>query len=125
MAHMAGARKARVLVVVGAVMTLGFSVVGFLWLNRAPDLDPVPFGERSEITATGSGTATIFTSTGQGVPPACQATTRDGREVVLGEPGRYQQLEGMESSYGFTTTSGTTYTVGCGNPGQTGRFAVA
>jgi hypothetical protein len=31
----------------------------------------------------------------------------------------------MESSYGFTTTSGTTYTVSCGEPGQGGRFAVA
>jgi hypothetical protein len=44
---------------------------------------------------------------------------------VLGEPQRYQQAEGMESSYGFTATSGTTYTVSCEGPGQVGRFAVA
>jgi hypothetical protein len=31
----------------------------------------------------------------------------------------------MESSYGFTTSSGVTYTVDCGSPGQTGGFAVA
>ena len=125
MSSMTKPRKAWVLIIVGAVMTLGSGVTGFVWLNRVPDLHPVSFGERLELTATGSGTVTIFTSTGQSSAPTCRVTTHDGGEVVLGEPHRYQQSEGMESSYGFTGTSGTTYTVSCESPGQIGRFAVA
>ena len=111
-------------IIAGAVIMLGTAAVGFRWLNRVPELDPVPFGEQTQVTATGSGGATIFTPTGQAVTPACQAV-RDGRPVVLTPPRRYQQSAGLESSYGFTTTSGVTYTVGCGNPGQLGQFAVA
>lgn len=120
----ARSHKAVILMIIGAVMTLGSAVTGFVWLNLAPKLDPVPFGEQSQLTATRSGTATIFSPTGQSAAPPCTATTPDGAEVVLGEPERYLQLEGMESSYGFPTSSGSTYTVTCGDPGQVGRFAV-
>jgi hypothetical protein len=119
-----GSRTAVILMIVGAVMTLGSAVMGFVWLNLAPELDPVPFGEQSQVTATRSGSATIFSPTGQSAAPPCTATTADGAEVGLGEPERYLQLEGMESSYGFPTSAGSTYTVTCGGPGQVGRFAV-
>jgi hypothetical protein len=125
MASRSGSPTAWGLIIIGAVITLGSGVIGVVWLNRMPDLHPVPFGEQAQITASGSGGATIFTSTGQAATPACQATTPDGRPLVLGEPQRYQQSARMESIYGFTTTSGTTYTVSCGDPGQAGQFAVA
>jgi hypothetical protein len=118
-------RMAWVLVIVGALMALGSGAVGFLWLNRVPDMHPVPYGEQSEFTATGSGAVTIFTSTGQSTAPTCRITTRDGRNVAVGEAERYQQAEGLDSTYGFTATPGTTYTISCGSPGQLGRFAGA
>jgi hypothetical protein len=116
--------RAVILMVIGAVITLGSAVTGFVWLNLAPELDPVPFGEQAQLTATRSGTATIFSPTGQSAAPPCTATTPDGAQVVLGEPARYLQLEGMESTYGFTTSAGSTYTVTCGSRGQAGRFAL-
>ena len=125
MSSMQRLRMAWVLVSVGALMAVGSGAAGFLWLNRVPDLHPVPYGEQSEFTATGSGAVTIFTSTGQSTAPACRVTTRDGRNVAVGEAERYQQAEGMESTYGFTATPGTTYTVSYGSPGQLGSFAVA
>jgi hypothetical protein len=69
--------------------------------------------------------ATIFTSTGQAVAPRCRVTTQDGSVALLGNPERYQQSGGMESTYSFATTARTTYTVICGDPGETGQFAVA
>jgi hypothetical protein len=113
-----------ILLILGAVMTLGSAVLGFVWLNRVPDLQTVAFGEPTQFTATGTA-ATIFTPTGLSTAPPCDVTTPDGVALELGEPERYQQSAGMESSYGFTASSGMTYTVGCGSPGQTGRFAVA
>ena len=116
--------KAWALVIVGAVILLGSGALGFVWLNRTPDLHPVPFGERATITASHPDTATIFTTSGLTAAASCRVT-QDSGAVALGEPGRYQQFEGMESTYVFTTTRGATYTVSCGQPGQSGRFAVA
>jgi hypothetical protein len=48
------------LISVGAVITLGSGVIGFVWLNRLPDLHPVSFGEQTQVTATSSAEATIF-----------------------------------------------------------------
>ena len=45
--------------------------------------------------------------------------------MILGAPTRYLQSAAMESSQGFTTTVGTTYTVVCGDAGEPGQFAVA
>jgi hypothetical protein len=115
----------KALIVAGAVITLGSAVTGLLWLNRVPAIHPVPFSEEVQITASGSDEVSIFTPTGQATVPACEVTTQDARQVVLTEPQRYQQSAGLESSYGFTITSGTAYTVSCGEPGQGGQFAVA
>lgn len=118
-------RQGRALMIAGMGAALGSGVVGFVWLSRAPELRPVPFGEQVEITATGAGAVSVFTPTGRATAPQCRAATQDGRNVTLGESRRYQQAEGMESSYGFTTESGLTYRVSCGDPGEAGRFAVA
>jgi hypothetical protein len=112
------------LIVVGAVIVLGSGVLGFIWLNHMPELHPVPFGEHAAITATRSGAATIFTTAGQATVPSCLVTTEHGAALALGKPARFQQSEGLESTYGFTTTSGRTYTVSCSIPGEGGRFAV-
>ena len=84
----------------------------------------MPFAEPVQITAT-TDEATIFTSTGLSVTPTCGVTAQDRTDVMLDDPQRYLQSEGMESSHGFTTDVGTTYTVWCGEPGQPGQFAVA
>jgi hypothetical protein len=121
----AGSRIAWTLIVIGALITLGSGAAGFVWLNRVPDFDAVPFGEQTQITATDSGPATIYTSTGLDTTPVCVATSSDGEEVVLDGPQRYQQAGEMESSYGFTAAPGLTYTVTCGDAHQSGRFGVA
>jgi hypothetical protein len=116
--------SARLLVVAGAVTTLASAVVGYLWLHHTPALQAVDFGQRVQITATKSASATIFASTGLSRPPSCEVTSGNGEAVTVGEAERYHQGGGLESAFGFPVTSGTTYTVAC-SATETGRFAVA
>ena len=58
-----------VLIVAGAVTTVIAAVVGYLWLQRMPELRPVDFGQQVQVTATESTSATIFASTGLSRPP--------------------------------------------------------
>ena len=118
-------RKAWGLFLVGIVVALGTAVVGYVGLNNVPNLKPVSLGEQVAITATDSDTATIFTPAGMGTAPSCRVATLDGTRIALVEPDRYQQSEGLEATYGFPVTSGTTYTVVCGERDQPGQFAVA
>lgn len=101
------------------------AVVGYLWLQRMPELEPVDFGQQVQITATESTSATIFVSTGLSRPPSCEVTSEDGDPVAAGDAERYHQGGGLESAFGFPVTSGTTYTVRCGRAAEGGRFAVA
>jgi hypothetical protein len=75
-AMLSRSRWAKVLIIAGAVITLGSGAAGFLWLNRVPDLRPVTFGEQAQITATGSGGASIYTPTGQQLPPPARQRRR-------------------------------------------------
>ena len=115
---------ARVLVVAGVVTTLVSAVVGYVWLHRMPALQAVDFGQRVQIAATESTSATIFASTGLSRPPSCEVSSGNGEAVTVGEADRYHQGGGLESAFGFPVTSGTTYTVTC-KATETGRFAVA
>lgn len=116
---------ARLLIVAGAVTTLASAVVGYLWLHRMPELQPVDFGQQAQITATESTSATIFASTGLSRPPSCEVNSENGDPVHVGEAERYYQEGGLESALGFPVTSGTTYTVRCTGATEAGRFAVA
>lgn len=114
-----------VLIVAGAVTTVIAAVVGYLWLQRMPELRPVDFGQQVQVTATESTSATIFASTGLSRPPSCEVTSENGVPVTVGEAARYHQGGGLESAFGFPVSSGTTYTVRCGSSTEAGRFAVA
>jgi hypothetical protein len=116
---------AKALTVGGAVLILASAVVGYLWLQRMPELQPVDFGEHVEITATESTAATIYASTGLSQAPSCEVTSEDGSSVTEGEADRYRQEGGLESAFGFPMTSGTTYTVTCTSATEAGHFAVA
>jgi hypothetical protein len=115
----------RLLIVAGALIVLASAIVGYLWLQRMPELQPANFGQRVQITATESTSATIFASTGLPGPPSCTVTSENGEPVTVGEAESYRQGGGLESTFGFAVTSGTTYTVTCGSAGDAGRFAVA
>ena len=116
---------AKALIVGGAVLTLASAVVGFLWLQRMPELQPVDFGEQVQISATESTSATIYASTGLSQAPSCEVTLGDGARATVGEAERYLQEGGLESAFGFPVASGTTYTVTCTSPTEAGQFAVA
>jgi hypothetical protein len=79
----------RPVITAGVVTTLTSAIVGYLWLQRMPDLQPVDFGQPAQITATRSTSATIFASTGLSRPPSCEVTSGTGDAVVVGEPERY------------------------------------
>lgn len=116
---------ARFLIVAGAVTTLASIVVGYVWIQRMPALQPVDFGQQVQITATKSTSATIFASTGLSRAPSCEVTSGNGDAVPVGDAERYHQGGGLESAFGFPATSGTTYTVTCRSAAEAGRFAVA
>jgi hypothetical protein len=116
---------AKALIVGGAVVTLVSAVVGFLWLQRMPELQPVDFGEQVKITSTATTSATIYASTGLSRAPSCEVSIGDGASVAVGEAERYLQEGGLESAFGFPVASGTTYTVTCASATEAGRFAVA
>lgn len=116
---------ARVLIVAGAVITLASAGVGYLWLHRIPELQPVDFGQHVQIIATESTSATIFASTGLSRPPSCEVISENGDPVAVGNARRYHQGGGLESTFGFSVTSGTRYTVTCSSATEAGRFAVA
>ncbi|MFC5177662.1 hypothetical protein [Nocardioides taihuensis] len=116
---------AKALIVGGAVLTLASAVVGYLWLQRMPELQPVDFGEQVQITPTESTSATIYASTGLSQAPSCEVTSGDGDSVTVGEADRYLQERGLESAFGFPVASGTTYTVTCTSATEAGQFAVA
>jgi hypothetical protein len=116
---------ARVLVVVGVAIALASAVVGYVWLQRMPELQPVDFGQRVPVVATETTSVTIFVSTGLSSPPSCKVTTGNGGAVTVGEAERYHQGGGLESAFGFPVASGTTYVVTCSSAAEAGRFAVA
>lgn len=116
---------ARLLVLAGAVTVLVSAGIGFVWLNRMPDLQPVDFGQQAQIRATESTSATIYASTGMSRPPSCTVTTGNGNPVTVGDAQHYHQAGGLESAGGFLVTAGTTYTVTCRGAAGDGRFAVA
>lgn len=116
---------ARILVLAGAVTMVASAVVGYVWLKRMPELQPVDFGQQVEVRATASTSATIFASTGMSRPPSCTVISENGDPVTVGEAKRYHQGGGLESASGFPMTSGTTYTVTCRGAAEDGRFAVA
>ena len=101
------------------------AAVGFVWLERMPELQPVDFGQQTSLRATESTSATIFASTGMSQPPSCEVTSGNGVPVTVGDARRYHQGAGLESASGFPVTSGTTYTVTCRGAAEDGRFAVA
>jgi hypothetical protein len=109
----------------GAVLILASAVVGYVWLQRMPELQPVDFGEHGQITATDSTTATIYAATGLSQAPSCEVTSEDGTSVAVGEAERYRQEGGLESAFGFPVAAGTTYTVTGSGATETGQFAVA
>jgi hypothetical protein len=123
--HTPHVRWAKELIVGGALLTLASAVVGYLWLQRVPELNPVDFGEHVTVTATKSASATIFASTGLSRAPSCDVTTGDRASVTVGEAARYQQKGGLESAFGFPVESGTTYRVTCASATEAGQFAVA
>ena len=116
---------ALLLVLVGALTVLVSAGVGFTWLNRMPDLQPVDFGQQAQVRAQESTSATIYASTGMSRPPSCTVTTGDGDPVPVGDAQRYHQAGGLESAGGFPVTAGTTYAVTCRGAADDGRFAVA
>ena len=116
---------ARVLIVVGVAIALASAVLGYVWLQRMPELQPVDFGQRVPVVATETTSVTIFVSTGLSSPPSCEVTTGNGGAVTVGEAERYHQGGGLESAFGFPVTSGTTYVVTCSSAAEAGRFAVA
>jgi hypothetical protein len=116
---------AKALIVGGAVLTLASAVVGYLWLQRMPELQPVDFGEQVQVTATESTSATIYASTGLSQAPSCEVTSGHGASVTVGEAERYLQEGGLESAFGFPVASGTTYAVTCTSATEAGEFAVA
>jgi hypothetical protein len=101
------------------------AAVGYAWLKRMPELQPVDFGQQAQIRATESTSATIFASTGMSQPPSCEVTSGNGDPVTVGDAQHYHQGAGLESAWGFPVTSGTTYTVMCRGAAEDGRFAVA
>lgn len=101
------------------------AAVGYVWLTRMPELQPVDFGQQTSVRATESTSATIFASTGMSQPPSCEVTSGNGDPVTVGDAQRYHQGAGLESAWGFPVTSGTTYTVTCRGAAEDGRFAVA
>lgn len=101
------------------------AAVGYVWLNRIPELQPVDFGQQTSIRATESTSATIFASTGMSQPPSCEVTAGNVDPVTVGDAQRYHQGAGLESAWGFPVISETTYTVTCLGAAEDGRFAVA
>lgn len=116
---------ARVLIVVGVAIALVSAVLGYVWLQRMPELQPVDFGQHVPIVATETTSVTIFVSTGLSSPPSCEVTTENGGAVTVGEAESYHQAGGLESAFAFPGTSGTTYVVTCSSAAEAGRFAVA
>lgn len=116
---------ARLLILAGAATMLISAAVGYVWLERMPELKPVDFGQQAQIRATESTSATIFASTGMSQPPSCEVTSGNGDPVTVGDAHHYHQEGGLESASGFPVTAGTTYTVTCRGASEDGRFAVA
>ena len=116
---------ALLLVLVGALTVLVSAGVGFTWLNRMPDLQPVDFGQQAQVRAQESTSATIYASTGMSRPPSCTVSPGTGELVTVGDAQDYHQAGGLESAGGFLVTAGTTYTVTCRSEAGDGRFAVA
>lgn len=101
------------------------AALGYVWLKRMPELQPVDFGQQTQIRATESTSATIFASTGMSQPPSCEVTSGNGDPVTVGDAQHYRQGAGLESASGFPMTSGTAYAVTCRGTAQHGHFAVA
>lgn len=116
---------ARTLILVGVATTLTSAAVGYVWLQRMPELQPVAFGRQVQITARDSTSATIFASTGLSRPPSCEVASESGDQVTVGDPERYYQGDGLESAFGFPVATGGTYRVRCSSAAEGGRFAVA
>lgn len=116
---------ARLLIIAGAATMVISAAVGYAWLKRMPELQPVDFGQQAQIRATESTSATIFASTGLSQAPSCAVTSGGGDPVTVGNAQRYHQAEGLESAFSFPVTAGTRYTVTCSGASEDGRFAVA
>lgn len=116
---------ARLLIVAGVVTMSISAAVGYVWLTRMPELQPVDFGQQAQIRATESTSATIFASTGMSQPPSCDVTSGHGDPVTVTDARHYRQAGGLESASGFQVTAGTTNTVTCRGASEDGRFAVA
>lgn len=116
---------ARLLIIAGAATMVISAAVGYAWLKRMPELQPVDFGQHAQIRATESTSATIFASTGLSQAPSCAVTSGGGDPVTVGNAQRYHQAEGLESAFSFPVTAGTRYTVTCSGASEDGRFAVA
>ena len=123
--HRAHIPWAPLLILAGAATVFVSAALGYVLLNRMPDLQPVDFGQQAQIRATESTSATIFASTGMSQPPSCEVTSGNGDPVTVGDAQHYHQRAGLESALGFAVTSGTTYTVTCRGAAEDGRFAVA
>ena len=104
---------ARLLIIAGAATMVISAAVGYAWLKRMPELQPVDSGQQAQIRATESTSATIFASTGLSQAPSCAVTSGGGDPVTVGNAQRYHQAEGLESAFSFPVTAGTRYMVTC------------
>lgn len=79
---------ARLLIIAGAATMVISAAVGYAWLKRMPELQPVDSGQQAQIRATESTSATIFASTGLSQAPSCAVTSGGGDPVTVGNAQR-------------------------------------